>query len=72
MAKKIKKSQEDEVIAMLKREGFHELRESDIEKEPYKSIYSLPECFEKEKKVKVGCHSPSPLRTRAKRARDME
>jgi hypothetical protein len=51
MAKKIRKSQEDEVIAMLKREGFRELSQSDIEKEPYKSIYSMPICFEKEKKT---------------------
>ncbi len=57
MAKKIRKSQEEEVIAMLKREGFHELRKSDIEKEPYKSIYSLPECFKKEKKELQKNHS---------------
>ena len=50
MAKKIRKSQEDEVVAMLKREGFRELHKNEIEKEPYKSIYRLPECFEKEKK----------------------
>jgi hypothetical protein len=50
MAKKIRKSQEEEVIEMLKREGFRELSPSEIKKEPYKSIYKMPGCFEKDKK----------------------
>jgi len=30
---------------MLKRDGFKELSEVEIAKEPYKSIYALPDCF---------------------------
>ena len=45
MAKKIRKSQEEEVISMLKKEGFKEISEAEIAKEPYKSIYALPDCF---------------------------
>ena len=51
MAKKIRKSQEEEVIEMLKREGFRELSKGEVQKEPYKSIYKMPECFESEKRV---------------------
>ena len=51
MAKKIRKSQEEEVVEMLKREGFRELSQSEIKKEPYKSIYKMPGCFEKDKKT---------------------
>ena len=50
MAKKMRKSQEEEVISMLKKEGFKELSEAEIAKEPYKSIYALPDCFKQEKK----------------------
>ncbi len=49
MAEKIRKSQEEKVIEMLKREGFRELSEKDLEMEPYKSIYSMPECSSKER-----------------------
>ena len=45
MAKKIRKSQEEEVISMLKKEGFKEMSEAEITQEPYKSIYALPDCF---------------------------
>jgi len=45
MAKKIRKSEEEEVILMLKKEGFRELSEAEIAREPYKSIYALPDCF---------------------------
>ena len=48
MAKKIRKSQEEEILQVLAREGFQELTEKDLEKEPYKSIYSLPDCFSKD------------------------
>jgi hypothetical protein len=48
MAKKIRKSQEEEIIQILKREGFRELNEKDLQKEPYKSIYALPDCFSKD------------------------
>jgi len=50
MAKKIRKSQEEKVIEMLKREGFQELSKGEIQKEPYKSICKMPECFKKDKK----------------------
>ncbi len=56
MAKKIRKTQEEEIIQVLKREGFKELNERDLQKEPYKSIYALPDCFAKEKKPKLGTH----------------
>ena len=45
MDTKIRKTQEEEVIELLKREGFRELSEDEIKMEPYKSIYKLPECF---------------------------
>ena len=54
MAKKIRKSQEEEIIQVLKREGFKELNEKDLQKEPYKSIYALPDCFSEEKESKAG------------------
>jgi len=45
MAKKLKKTQEEEIIKILKSEGFKELTEKEIKKEPYKTIYSMPDCF---------------------------
>ena len=48
MVEKIRKSQEDKVIEMLKREGFRELSKKELQKEPYKSIYRMPECFDNE------------------------
>jgi hypothetical protein len=45
MAKKIRLTQEEEIVKMLKKEGFEELSEKDIKKEPYKSIYRQPGCF---------------------------
>jgi hypothetical protein len=45
MAKKIRLTQEEEVIKMLKKEGFKELTEKEIKREPYKSIYKRPVCF---------------------------
>ena len=56
MVKKIRKSQEEEIIQVLKREGFKEINEKDLQKEPYKSIYALPDCFSKEKMPKPGTH----------------
>ena len=50
MAKKIRKSQEEKVIEMLKKEGFREVSKSEIRKEPYKSISKMPECFKKDNK----------------------
>jgi hypothetical protein len=51
MAKKIRKTQEEEVISMLKKEGFKEMSEAEIAKEPYKSIYALPDCFRQRKET---------------------
>jgi len=48
MVEKIRKSQEEKVIEMVKREGFRELSEKELQKEPYRSIYRMPECFKKE------------------------
>ena len=59
MARKIRKSQEEEVILMLKKEGFKELSEAEIAKEPYKSIYALPDCF---KQGKAATKSPPAKR----------
>ena len=56
MVKKIRKSQEEEIIQVLEREGFKELNEKDLQKEPYKSIYVLPDCFAKEKNPKPETH----------------
>jgi hypothetical protein len=57
MAKKIRRTQAEEVIRMLKREGFQEVSIKEVEKEPYKTIYSLPDCFKAPKnkrKTKIG------------------
>ena len=50
MAEKVRKTQEEQVIEMLKREGFRELKEQEIQREPYKSIYAMPQCFREEDK----------------------
>jgi acyl-[acyl carrier protein]--UDP-N-acetylglucosamine O-acyltransferase len=50
MAERIRKTQEEQVIEMLKREGFRELKEKEIQREPYKSIYATPECFREDDK----------------------
>lgn len=47
MIKKTKLTQEEEVIRMLKREGFRELTKEEIKRKPYKSIYKRPVCFKK-------------------------
>ena len=54
MAERIRKTQEEQVIEMLKREGFRELKEQEIQKEPYKSIYATPECFREDDKQASG------------------
>jgi hypothetical protein len=53
MAERIRKSQEEEIIEVLEREGFEELNKMDLQKEPYKSIYSLPDCFSEENNQKL-------------------
>lgn len=45
MARKIRRTQAEEVIRMLKREGFKEVSKKEIAEEPYKTIHSLPDCF---------------------------
>jgi hypothetical protein len=47
MAKKIRLTQEEEIISVLKKEGFKELTKKEIRKEPYKSISKEPLCFKK-------------------------
>ena len=42
---KIRNTQEEEVIEILEREGFRELSDKEVQKEPYKSIYAMPACF---------------------------
>lgn len=54
MDTKIRKTQEEEVIELLKREGFRELSEHDIKNEPYRTIYKMPDCFTKEQDKEVG------------------
>jgi len=54
MAERIRKTQEEQVIEMLKREGFRELKEQEIQREPYKSIYATPECFREDDKQAAG------------------
>ena len=36
---------------MLKKEGFKEISEAEIAKEPYKSIYAPPDCFKQGKET---------------------
>lgn len=50
MAEKVRKTQEEQVIEMLEREGFRELKEKEVQREPYRSIYAMPECFTDEEK----------------------
>jgi len=50
MAEKVRLSQEEEIILVLKREGFEEISEEELKEEPYRSIYALPNCFEESRK----------------------
>ena len=47
MVKRPRRTQAEEVIRMLKREGFTEIPPEKIKEEPYRTIYALPSCFEK-------------------------
>jgi hypothetical protein len=49
MAKKIRLTQEEEIVRLLKKEGFRELTPVEMEKEPYKSLAKVPECFDEVK-----------------------
>ena len=52
MAKKIiRQTQEEEIIQILNEEGFEELTEDEVKKEPYRTIYSLPDCYKNENRV---------------------
>ena len=51
MAKKIRKTQEEEITEVLKREGFKELDQKEIKKQPYKKIYTLPECIKEKRRI---------------------
>lgn len=46
MAKKMRLTQEEEVIRLLKKEGFREVSPQEFIQEPYKSLAKLPDCFE--------------------------
>jgi hypothetical protein len=58
MVAKVRKTQEEEVLDMLKREGFRELSRNEIRKEPYKTIYKLPNCFKKKSGAKNAARKP--------------
>jgi hypothetical protein len=45
MAKKVRLTQEEEVIRLLTREGFREVSPEDLKTEPFKSIAKKPDCF---------------------------
>jgi len=54
MAKKIRLTQEEEVIRFLNREGFREISSEELLKEPYKSFVKMPDCFEHKFPGKAG------------------
>jgi len=45
MAKKIRYSQEEEIVRFLDKEGFQEVTLEELQKEPYKSLVKAPDCF---------------------------
>ena len=51
MAQRIRKTQEEEILEILEREGFQELSESVIEEEPYRSIYAFTGCFKEANEI---------------------
>jgi hypothetical protein len=51
MAKRIRPTEEEEVVEMLKREGFKELTEKEIKKKENRLIDRLPECFKPSSKT---------------------
>ena len=46
MAKKIRLTQEEEIIRLLSKEGFREISPEELALEPYKTLAKMPECFE--------------------------
>lgn len=57
MAKKMRLTQEDEIIRFLRREGFREIAPEELLQEPYKTLSKMPDCFD---------HSESKKRTTIK------
>ena len=53
MAKRRRRTQAEEVIRMLEREGFTEIPPEKIKEEPYRTIYALPSCFDEPGKKHV-------------------
>jgi hypothetical protein len=45
MAKKIRLTQEEEIIRLLSREGFREVTPVELAQEPYKTLAKMPDCF---------------------------
>lgn len=54
MAKKMRLTQEEEVIRLLHREGFKEISKEELLQEPYKSFIKMPDCFESKLSAKSG------------------
>ena len=54
MAKKMRLTQEEEVVRLLKREGFREILSEELSQEPYKSLAKMPDCFENQLENKAG------------------
>jgi len=54
MAKKIRLTQEEEVIRLLNREGFREISSEELLQEPYKSLIKMPDCFGNKLPAKSG------------------
>ena len=53
MVKKIRPTQEEEIVQILRREGFEELSEEDLKAEPNKSIHNWPDCFKKKPELQT-------------------
>ncbi len=53
MAKPKRLTEEEEILIVLKREGFTEIPAEKIKEEPYRSLYTLPDCFKEMNKKKV-------------------
>jgi hypothetical protein len=49
MANKIRLSQEEEIVRILKKEDFKRVPKKELEHEPYKTIYQMPDCFKSKK-----------------------
>jgi hypothetical protein len=56
MAKKIRLTQEEEIICLLSREGFKEISPEELTHEPYKSLAKMPECFKAKSPGKSNIH----------------